>query len=246
MRWKVAVVLFVLLSVAAFAANCKDVSFASGNETVNGYLCTPSASGRFPGLVVVHEWWGLVQWPKEQASRLADQGYVTLAPDLYRGKTATRPDTAEQLMHALPPDRARRDLQAATAFLRAQSTVKAEDIGAIGWCMGGGFALQLAMAEPSLKAVVVNYGAIPTEASAVAKIRVPVLGIFGGQDQSIRVETVRQFEQQMKRQGKSLDLHIYPDAPHAFQNPGNTAGYRAQDTRDAQQVTLAFLKQKLG
>ena len=116
--------LIFTLSFTAFAADGKSVSYKSGDETVNGMLYTPAGKGPFPALIVIHEWWGLNDWVKEQASKFADQGYVALAVDLYRGKVADNPDMAHQLMRGVPEDRAKRDLGAAFDYLAAQSNVK--------------------------------------------------------------------------------------------------------------------------
>ena len=109
-------------------------------------MYTPDgAHGKLPALVVIHEWWGLNDWVKEQASKLADQGYVTLAIDLYRGKVATTPEEAHEIMRGVPDDRATRDLYGCAAFLRSQPTSIRDRVGDIGWCMGGGYALNLAL-----------------------------------------------------------------------------------------------------
>ena len=105
--------LALLLTGPALAANPRNVSYKSGDETVKGILYTPEGKGPFPGIIVIHEWWGLNDWVKEQASKLADQGYMTLAIDLYRGKVATTPNEAHEFMGGVPQDRAARDLQAA-------------------------------------------------------------------------------------------------------------------------------------
>src|SRR5438132_14075576 len=123
------------VALSASAATGKSVSYQSGNETVKGMLYTPAGKGPFPALVVIHEWWGLDDWVKEQASKLADEGYVALAVDLYRGKVATTPDMAHEIMRGVPEDRAKRDLHAAFEFLASQPTVNKGRIGAIGWCM---------------------------------------------------------------------------------------------------------------
>ena len=122
----------VLLAATALAADGKSVSYKSGDETVQGVLYTPAGKGPFPALIVVHEWWGLNDWVKEQASKLADQGYVALAVDLYRGKVATTPDMAHEIMRGVPEDRAKRDLHAAMDFLKSQPNVKKDRIGSIG------------------------------------------------------------------------------------------------------------------
>src|SRR6202140_2806233 len=146
------------LSVPGFAAEGKSVLYKSGADTVSGMLYTPAGKGPFPALIVIHEFWGLNDWVKDQASKLADQGYVALAVDLYRGKVATTPDMAHEIMRGVPEDRAKRDLHAAVEFLKSQPTVKKDRIGAIGWCMGGGYALDVALQEPDLATVVINYG----------------------------------------------------------------------------------------
>ena len=184
-----------LLIPFAFSAQSKTVSYKSGEETVQGELFTPGGRGPFPALVVIHEWWGLNDWVKQQAGKLSDEGYVTLAIDLYRGKVASTPAEAHEIMRGVPEDRARRDLRAAFEFLSSQPDVKKNRIGAIGWCMGGGYSLDMALEEPSLAADVINYGHLATDSDALKKINAPILGIFGAQDRGIPPEDVHKFEQ---------------------------------------------------
>jgi carboxymethylenebutenolidase len=241
-----ALALAVLLATAsAFAADGKPVSYKSGDESVQGVLYTPAGKGPFPALVVVHEWWGLNDWVKDQASKLADQGYVSLAVDLYRGKVAITPDEAHEIMRGVPEDRAKRDLHAAVEFLKSQSTVRKDRIGSIGWCMGGGYALDVALQEPDLAATVINYGHLATDPEALKKINSPILGLFGGQDRGITPDDVHKFEQQLKQQGKKVDIKIYDNAGHAFENPNNKDGYRAADAADAWKRTVDFLAMTL-
>ena len=176
-------------SLNGFAADGKAVSYKSGDETVNGVIYTPSGSGPFPALIVIHEWWGLNDWVKEQAGKLADQGYVALAVDLYRGKVADNPDLAHELMRGLPEDRATRDLKAAYAYLAAQPNVKKDRMGAIGWCMGGGFSLDVALAEPGLAADVINYGRLATDPDELKKIHTPILDSLAGRTGASRPTT---------------------------------------------------------
>ena len=237
--------LVMLVSVAAFAADSKTVSYKSGDETVQGTLYTPAGKGPFPGLIVIHEWWGLNDWVKEQASKLADQGYAALAIDLYRGKVATTPDEAHQIMRGVPEDRAKRDLHAAFAFLASQPNVKKDRIGAIGWCMGGGYSLDVALQEPMLAADVINYGHLATETETLKRINAPILGLFGAQDKGIPPEDVRKFAQALEKMGKKIEIKIYDDAGHAFENPNNKDGYRPADAADAWQRTTGFLAEHL-
>jgi carboxymethylenebutenolidase len=239
----------LLLASCAFAADGKadgkSVSYKSGDETVQGMLYTPAGKGPFPGIIVIHEYWGLNDWVKEQASKLADQGYEALAIDLYRGKVGATPDEAHELMRGVPEDRARRDLHAAFEFLQSQPDVKKDRIGAIGWCMGGGYSLDVALDEPTLAADVINYGHLATDPNAIAKINAPILGLFGAQDRGITPDDVHKFEAAMKKAGKTIDVKIYDDAGHAFENPNNKDGYRAADAADAWKRTTDFLAQNL-
>ena len=241
MKTTLLAILIVAFTAVSFAAEGKPVSYKSGGETVNGLLYTPQGKGPFPALVVIHEWWGLNDWVKEEASKLADQGYVALAIDLYRGKVATTPDEAHQIMRGVPDDRSSRDLLAATTYLATVKDVDAKRIGSIGWCMGGGYSLNLAIADPNLKAAVVNYGHLATDDATLKKINAPVLGIFGGQDKGITPADVNKFESQMKALGKTVEIKSFPDAGHAFENPNNKDGYRAEDAAEAWKLTTAFL-----
>jgi len=236
-----AFLLTLILAASALAVDSKPVSYKSGDETVQGVLYTPTGKGPFPALVVIHEWWGLNDWVKDQASKLADQGYVTLAVDLYRGKVAKTPDEAHEIMRGVPEDRAKRDLHAAVEFLKSQSSVKKDRIGSIGWCMGGGYSLDVALQEPDLAATVINYGHLATDPEALKKINAPILGLFGAQDRGISPDDVHKFEASMKQLGKKIDVHIYDDAGHGFENESNKDGYRAEDTVDARKRTSDFL-----
>jgi len=234
-----------LFAISSFAAAGKSVSYKSGDETVQGMLYTPSGKGPFPGIIVIHEWWGLNDWVKEQASKLADQGYEALAVDLYRGKVATTPDEAHELMRGVPEDRAARDLHAAFEFLKSQPDLKKDRIASIGWCMGGGYSLDVALQEPTLTAAVINYGHLAVDADSLKKINASILGIFGGQDRGIPVDDVKKFEQTLKQLGKKVEIVIYPNAGHAFENPNNKAGYRPDDAADAWKRTVKFLESTL-
>ncbi len=243
---KLRVLIFLLLFITgSYAASSKDISYKSGDETVRAIVYSPEVKGKTPGIIVIHEWWGLNDWVKEEASKLADQGYVTLAIDLYRGKLATTPEEAHEIMRGVPEDRAKRDLHAAFEFLESQSNVNKDRIGAIGWCMGGGYSLDVALQEPTLKADVINYGHLATDPASIEKIHAAVLGLFGGQDRGIPVDDVRKFEQLMKDKGKTIDVVIYSDAGHAFENPNNQTGYRADDAADAWKHITDFFANNL-
>lgn len=233
--------LMMFAATATFAAQGKQVTYSSGSEKVQGMLYTPSGKGPFPAIIVIHEWWGLNDWVKQQASKLADQGYVALAVDLYRGKVATTPDEAHEIMRGVPQDRAKQDLDAAFTYLKSLNNVKGDRIGSIGWCMGGGYSLDVALQQPQLAADVINYGHLAVDENSLKKINAPILGIFGGKDRGIPVDDVKRFQQALQQLGKKIDVVIYPDAGHAFENPNNKEGYRAQDAADAWRRTTEFL-----
>jgi carboxymethylenebutenolidase len=245
MKYIVVAAVIAMFATSSFAADGKPVTYKSGTETVDALLYTPPGKGPFPALVVIHEYWGLNDWVKEQASKLADHGYVALAIDLYRGKVATTPDEAHEIMRGVPEDRANRDLLAASAYLRSRKDVDPARVGSIGWCMGGGYAFNLAVNDPKLKAVVINYGHLASDDATLKKINAAVLGIFGGQDRGIPPGDVKKFESQMKALGKTVEIHIFPDAGHAFENPNNKTGYRADDAAQAWKLTTDFLAQYL-
>ena len=245
MRVFLLLALICLLSAASFAADSTAVSYKSGDETVNALLYTPSGAGPFPAIVVIHEWWGLNDWVKEQASKLAGQGYVALAIDLYRGKVATTSEEAHELSRGLPHDRATRDLLAASSYLRSLKNVDPKRVGSIGWCMGGGYSLDLALNDPKLKAAVINYGRLATDEASLKKINAAILGIFGGLDKGIPVADVTTFGTQLKKLGKTVEIHVFDDAGHGFENPNNKQGYVAYAAADAWKFTVDFLAKYL-
>jgi carboxymethylenebutenolidase len=211
----------------------------------SGYIALPAGAGKKPAIIVVPEWWGVNDWVREQTDRLAKQGYVAIAVDLYRGHTATTPDEAHELMRALPEDRANADLKAAFAYLASRSDVDASRIGVIGWCMGGGYALALATNEPRLAAASINYGRLVTDPATIAKIHAPILGNFGGKDRGISADDVKAFDAALKAAGKEADIKMYPQSGHGFMNPNNKEGYNAADAADAQQRVDRFFAAKL-
>ena len=238
---------FLAIAPGAFAGSIKTqaVTFPSGTETIAGYLAAPESPGKYPALVVIHEDWGLTAWVKEQTRKLAAEGYVALAVDLYRGQMAHDPAFAYELMVNTPPERALRDLEAAIHFLYVRPDVNKEKMGAIGWSAGGKWSLLLAVNDPFLAACVSNYGSTPTNPSDIQKIHAPVLAIFAGDDRYITASDVHDFETAMNGAHKSLDIKVYPNAGPGFENSGNTLAYREGAAIDAWQRTLAFLDQHL-
>jgi carboxymethylenebutenolidase len=233
------------IALAAAAEDGKMVSYPSGTETVSGYVSAPEGAGKKPGLVVIQEWWGVDDFIKGKADGFAKKGYVALAPDLYRGKVTSDPDVAHQLMRGMPEDRAMRDLQAAVAYLKTRPDVDATRIASIGWCMGGGYSLGLALAEPALAGSVIYYGRLITDPARIESLRVPLLGNFGGKDQGIPPESVTEFAGKAKAAGRSVDFKEYPEAGHAFASSKDPKVFRQADAKDADARADAFLARVL-
>lgn len=214
-------------------------------EGSTAYLSLPPGkTAPVPGVVVIHEWWGLNDHIRHYADRVAAEGYAALAVDIYAGKVATTPDEALAALKAVQPEHAVHVLHTAHTFLREDPRVAAPRRGTIGWCAGGGWSLQAAIHESDLDAAVIYYGPPVTDEAELAKINAKLLGIYGNQDQGIPPAAVDDFVAALGRAGKSIEVHRY-DAVHAFANPSNpkydpqAAGDAWIHVRDFFQRTLA-------
>lgn len=220
------------------------VTFSAGQDSGRGFLAIPEGKGPFPAIVVIQEWWGLNDWIKDNARRLAARGYVCLAPDLYRGKVATEMASARKLMMGLPPDRAMRDLKAAVDLLAKHESVNKEKIGVIGWCMGGAYALQASLADPRLKACVMCYGRVVTDPEKLAPLQAKVLGVFGKEDKGIPIAEVRKFAAALKKAGKQVEAINEYEAGHGFMRekngPKENPEHRASEAKAAWQAIDRF------
>lgn len=222
------------------------ISFTQDDQKVSGYLALPKGAGTHAALVVVHEWWGLTDWVKSQADSLAKHGYVALAVDLYDGRVATTSEDAHQYMSGLTESGGVEELAAAAAYLRGRDDVRGHAVGVIGWCMGGKFAIRLAVEDPGIRAAVMYYGAPVTDEEQIQAIQASVLGHFGAEDKGPTAAQARAFEAALKKAGKEAEFHIYTGAGHAFANPSNPfGGYRKEATQTAWKRTLAFLDREL-
>jgi carboxymethylenebutenolidase len=208
------------------------------------YLSLPEgAKGPLPAVLVIHEWWGLNEHIQHWADRLAANGYVALAVDLYGGKVATTRDEAMALVKSVDGARALEVLKAAHAFLQKDERIRAERTGTIGWCFGGGWSLRAAMALPDLDAAVLYYGNPVTDPNELASIHAAVLGIFGTKDASIPPEKVAELRQALDTAGVRHRILEF-DADHAFANPSG-GRYDEHAASTAWQETSAFLEQHL-
>lgn len=202
----------------------QNVRFPGGDGEAFGYLRAPE-SGSGPGVVVIQEWWGLTTHVASIVDRLAAAGFVALAPDLYGGPTTHDAAEAMELVKRLPVERAAEDLAGAVDYLVGLPEVTSSTVGAIGFCMGGGFVFALAARRPDLVSAAVPFYGLPRDESLVPRIRAAVQGHFGLEDHSIPVERVRAVFATLddRPDVAPAQLHLYP-AGHAFVNDENLIG----------------------
>lgn len=214
-----------------------------GNK-VTGYLATPEDGGEDnPGIIVIHEWWGLNDNIRMMTDKLAGEGYTALAVDLYNGNVAESPENAKKYMSSVNQDAATDNISQAYKYLAEEQD--ADDVGVIGWCFGGGWSLRAALSHPDkIDATVIYYGQLVTDTEQLEKLDMPVLGIFGAEDESIPPEQVNKFESALNEADVTNSIHIYEKAGHAFANPSGTR-YVEDAAEDAWQKTIAFLEEHL-
>lgn len=220
------------------------IEFGSNGHSTPGYLVKPEGTGPFPAVVAIQEWWGLVGHIKDVADRFAAEGFITLAPDLYHGEVAREPDEARKLAMALDRQRAIEEISAAARYLIGMDEVAPKRAGVVGWCMGGGLALSTAAHNGTVGAVVCFYGR-PLEAGDTAKLRAPVLGLYGEEDKGIPVSLVQDFERELEAQGLPHQIHLYAGAGHAFFNEERPQAYHAEAAEDAWRRCLDWFRQHL-
>jgi carboxymethylenebutenolidase len=220
------------------------VEFSSNGDTAQGYLSIP-ANGGGPGVVVLQEWWGLVDHIKDVCDRFVSQGYVALAPDLYHGETTKSPDEAGKLMMALDIDRAEKDLRGAIHYLLNHPATTSKKVGVVGFCMGGALALYAASKNDEVGACVVFYGIHPNVKPDLANLKAPVLGIYAEHDRSTPPAAVKALEQELNALGKPVEMHIYPDTDHAFFNDTRPVVYNRDAAGDAWRRTIEFFAKHL-
>ncbi len=241
------------------AASTVPYATTDAEETITGYLAAPEnpdsvleargldpATSSLPGLIVIHEWWGLNDNIRAATRRLAGEGYRALAVDLYRGSTADTPEAARELVEMAMQDRAAMlaNLRAAHAFLREET--EAPRVGVLGWCFGGAMALNAALDQPeALDALVIYYGRVgDAESSELEALDMPVLGHFGAEDGSIPLEDVRAFEEVLAGSEQDVQVYTYDGAGHAFANPSGQ-NYDPEAAAEAWDRTTRFLERHL-
>jgi carboxymethylenebutenolidase len=236
------------------------IEFPANGRKTRGYLSKPeSGSGRLrgataslagaqgakagPGVLVIQEWWGLVEHIKRVADRIAASGYVALAPDLYHGEATQSPDEAGKLMMALEIEETEKDLRGAATYLLSQSSGK--KLGAVGFCMGGQLALYAASRNEAIGACVDFYGIHPNVKPDYRSIKAAVLGLFAEKDAYVTPQVVRKLEADLKAAGVETDFTIYPGCDHAFFNDTRKEVHDVAASADAWRRVLSFLGKHL-
>ena len=227
-----------VFSVGKLKVDVMDVKYYQNSI---GYLAAPQLEGDYPGIIMIHEWWGLNDNIKEMAEKLASHGYVVLAVDLYDGNVAVTSEQARSLIGSFEKQYWIDNMNAATSYLQVEYLP--EKIGSIGWCFGGGQSLNLAL-NNEMDATVIYYGNLETQLDVLSVIDWPVLGIFAGLDTGIPPETVNEFESALDELSIPNEIYIYPDVNHAFANPSGDR-YAPEESSDAWNKTIEFLENNL-
>ncbi|MCK9361619.1 dienelactone hydrolase family protein [Patescibacteria group bacterium] len=258
-------ILLAVSALALMAAGCPTAPTVSTPETPKGmsavieqnvdqnglkgtFFVPSKREGKLPALLVMHEWWGLNDYIKNEARNLADEGYAVFAISLYDGEVATTSSRAGELAGQVRanPAEAERQMKLALNFLERQPEVDASRMASMGWCFGGGMSnILVSSGDKRVKASVVYYGTPITDPAHLKNMSQPILGIWGEDDQSVKADTVRTFEQALKSQGTPTEFHYYAGAGHAFANPTRGDAYKPEATADAWTKTLDFLARNL-
>jgi carboxymethylenebutenolidase len=222
-----------------------DIEFQAGGGTAPGYLAVPDGE-RGPATIVLQEWWGLDEHIRSICDRFASEGFFALAPDLYRGETASHPSEAEQKMMALSMQQAELDMCGAADYLASRPGVEGSGVGSVGFCLGGGLSVWAAATCPKVAAAVSFYYVMPHGRPDFGQIRAPVLGHFGTADEFIPVQEAQKLEREMRDAGVRVSFQFYDGAGHAFFNDTNRLGtYDEEAASLAWERTVNFLREAL-
>ncbi len=223
----------------------EEVSFPANGSEAPGYLARPDDGSPHAGVVVIQEVWGLDEHIKDVVRRFANEGFVAVAPDLYRGKVAIDFEEARKIRMALEFDQAMRDLQGALDHLKGRADVAPKRMGAIGFCMGGSLTQRIALASSDLGAAAAFYGGRGApEPEELANVRCELLAVYGEEDQGIPLERIDAIRAALEGAAKPHEVVVYPGAPHAFFNDTRSS-YREEAAKDAWDRTLALFRRVL-
>lgn len=225
-----------------------DVRYVPGDQATTGYLAVPAGDGPFPALVIIHEWNGLVDRVRQLADDFAAEGYVTLAVDLFEGRTGSTPEENMALVQETQADMPRviENLNAAVRFLRERDDVTGR-VGAMGWCFGGGIALSFGLDGEDHEATAIFYGRLVDDPEVLRNIDHEVYGTFARLDRGPAPEQVEAFERALDEIGLEHDLHIYDAVDHGFWlRVDEEPEVRTGPALDAWQRLKAYLGRTLG
>ncbi len=219
------------------------VTFSSNGGLCEGYLAKSKAGG--PGVIVLQEWWGLVDQIKQVVDRFSEEGFVALAPDLYHGQSTKSPDEAGKLMMALNIETAARDLAGSVDYLLSLGETTGSRVGSVGFCMGGQLSLYAACSNRNIGACVIYYGIHPKVQPDISSLESPVLGFFGEKDAAVPPDAARALETRLQQAGKNVEFHIYAQRDHAFFNDARPEVYHKADAEDTWTRMIQFFHRHL-
>ena len=217
------------------------------DEKVMGYLSKPKSKGPFPGIILIHEWWGLNQDIKNKADEFAKKGYIALAVDLYRGNNTSEPNIARKLAGNVRGniDEAFKNLKSGLDYLKKINEVDPQKLAAIGWCFGGGWSYQIAKNNLGVKASVIYYGRFNPD-DDLSIMRSNIIGHFAENDRGISIDNVKEFQAKLKTHKGYHEIYIYPNTMHGFASrPGENSIYNKNASDKAWKRTISFLDKTL-
>jgi carboxymethylenebutenolidase len=220
------------------------VDYPTSGMNATGHLARPDDAASHPAVIVIQEWWGLDGHIKSIADRLAREGFVALAPDLYHGEFATEPDEARKLVMNMNREQALKDLTGAVTYLQSLPQVAPKKVGCIGFCMGGSLTLALAAATPDVAAAAAFYAGFQPPAEELAKIEAELCCAFGADDTGIPLENVQKFEGALKTSSRNAVVKVYDGAPHSFFNDTRES-HRPEAATDAWERSLSLFRRVL-
>jgi dienelactone hydrolase len=249
--------MLALAGVATAGVKAETMEYRDGETVCKGWLAMPEgAAGKLPGVLVVHEWWGLNDHAKRRAERLAAAGYIALAVDMYgMGQCAKDAEEAGKLAKALRDDRPklRARAGAALAALKAHAAVDAEKLGAIGYCFGGTTVLEMARAGMEVRFVASFHGGLGSPVPAgKGQVKARVLVCHGADDPYVKAEEVGKFEEEMRRAGADWQVITYGGAVHSFTNeaagsdPSKGVAYDAKADARSWEALMSFARECFG
>lgn len=220
------------------------ITYPANGHQMQGYLAIPE-SGKGPGVIVIQEWWGLVDHIKDVADRFAREGFVALAPDFFHGEKTSSPDEAGKLMMALDIEHVEKDLRGAIDYLLGRSETTSDRVGTVGFCMGGQLSLYAACANSKVGACVMYYGIHPKVQPDINNLQAPVLGFFAEKDAHVTPDQARELEKKLKDAGKEAHFFIYENADHAFFNDTRKEVYHEEHAKDTWRRMMEFYRENL-